>query len=311
MKVVDLHCDLLYYLALHSDRTPHDPEVPCSIPQLQKGGVALQVTAIFTETHPHSLLLGLTQLARFHQLPKHESLRFLPAFENASSFCLESEPLSHVLARLESILRQITPLYIGLTWNGENRFGGGIGAEAGLKADGKELLRYLSGKGIAIDFSHASDRLSGEMLNFIDQEKLALRVMASHCNFRAIENHPRNLPDEIAKEIFARNGIMGLVFYTLFLKSPDQLIEQIEHGLSLGGENSLAFGADYFAQIDFPDLHGGGFFPEMNNSSKYPYVLEKLKQTGRLSQDQIEKIASKNAWGFIHQAAAGAPRVSA
>jgi len=301
MDIVDLHCDLLGYLALSPDRTPQDPAPHCSIPQLLQGGVTTQVTAIYTDTDRTSLLCGLKQIECFKNLPKQGALKFIPAFENASSFCLESEPLSTVLKRLDHILTQISPLYIGLTWNGENRFGGGIGADAGLKEDGKELLRYLSGKGIAIDLSHASDSLSHGIFNCIDQESLSLRVMASHCNFRSVQDPPRNLPDEIAKEVFKRGGVMGLVFFSLFLKSPDQLLEHIEHGLSLGGENALAFGADFFSQLDVPKAwHDEGFHPEMSNASCYPCVLDMLKQSGTLSKSQIEKIASKNAMGFIN-----------
>lgn len=299
MPVVDLHCDLLFYLALNPDRTPNDPVSHCSFPQLHAGNVQLQVLAIYGETGLYSLLSGLKQIEIFQALEKHPSIQLLPAFESASAFCLENEPLDFVFKRLKQILTQITPLYISLTWNGENRFGGGIGSKAGLKKDGEELLRFLSGKGIAIDLSHATDQLSRETIDFIDNHKLELRIMASHCNFRKVENHPRNLPDDVAKEIIKREGLIGLVLYSKFLKNQQQLLEQIEYGLQLGGDNALAFGADFFCLEDFDDpSKAGHFFPEMADSSKYPSILNKLKQ---LSLKQLEAISSKNALRFINK----------
>ena len=169
MEIVDLHCDLLLYLAFSPNRDPFHPVARCSAHQLKAGNVSLQILAIYAETKPHSLLLGLKQLEIFQSLsqkyPEYfNSHNIRPAFENASAFALETEALDEVLERLENILTQIKPLYISLTWNGENRFGGGCGSASGLKKDGEELLTFLSGKGVAIDFSHASDKLARDCL---------------------------------------------------------------------------------------------------------------------------------------------------
>jgi len=303
MDIIDLHCDLLAYLVLSPDRTPRDLISRCSIPQLEAGRVQTQVLAISSETGIYSLLAGLEQFKIFLTLSEEYPGRFLPAIENASSFALENEPLDMVLKRLEKILAQILPLYISLTWNGENRFGGGCGAACGLKEDGKELLRFLSGKGIAVDFSHTSDHLASDLFNFIDQESLNIPVMASHSNFRAIVNNVRNLPDDIAKEIMRRRGIIGLVFYSSFLKAPEKLSKMVEHGLDLGGEKALALGADFFCLDDLTGLlhHGGGFFDEMADSSCYPQALDQLRKFTPLPETQLEGIASQNAFAFIEK----------
>lgn len=306
MDVVDIHCDLLCYLALDPKREPFHPSIRCSAPQLKAGNVKLQTLAIYTETNLYSLLYGLKQLEIFLSLPQKYPDYFtkqniLPAFENASAFSLEIEPLDSTLSRLETILAQITPLYISLTWNGENRFGGGCGSTSGLKKDGEELLKFLSGRGIAIDFSHASDRLARETLNYIDQHNLDLRVMASHSNFRALLDQPRNLPDDIAKEIIARRGLIGLVFYKKFLKNPQQLYQMIEYGHQLGGKESIAFGADFFCLDDLHSILDGpaGFFDEMSDSSKYPTILENIRREMGFTESELQAIASGNALQFI------------
>lgn len=307
MDVVDLHCDLLLYLAQDPKRDPFNPSIRCSAHQLKAGNVKLQVLAIYTETNAKCVINGTKQLKVFRALPEKypdyfNKQNILPAFENASGFAQEDEPLDALLNRLERILTQITPLYISLTWNGENRFGGGCGSDSGLKKDGEELLKFLSGRGIAIDFSHASDRLARETLNFIDKHGLDLRVMASHSNFRVLQDQLRNLPDDIAKEIIARKGIIGLVFFKKFLKEPRQLCDMIAYGHKLGGEQNLAFGADFFYLDDLaPKEEPWGFFDEMSDASKYPLILEGIRREMKFSEAEIKNIASQNALKFIAQ----------
>ncbi|NGX37028.1 MAG: hypothetical protein K1000chlam2_00178 [Chlamydiae bacterium] len=302
MNIVDLHCDLLSYLAAKPGRDPLNPIIRCSGPQLKAGNVTLQTLAIFSETTDDSFLFGLKQIEIFLSLSQKYPDYFtedniVPAFENASAFALENEPLDDIFTRLENILTQITPLYISLTWNGENRFGGGCGSQAGLKPDGKELLQFLSGRGIAIDFSHTTDKLARDILNTIDTHNLDLRVLASHSNFRAVHDHIRNLPDEIAQEIIRRKGLIGFVLYKAFLGAPENLQKQIEHGLKLGAQNALAFGADFFCLDDFSGLVGpnGGFFESMSDASKYPSILAQLA----LSEEMLLALSSQNAHSFI------------
>lgn len=284
-----------------------DPRARCSFPQLKAGGVKLQVTALFTETEKNSEKICEQQIQILEQLPKHypneatlfngtlsEKISLLAAVENASGLCGEEEPLETGLKRLDALLRRLPCLYISLTWNGENRFGGGAGSTAGLKEDGKCFLKAMSGK-VALDLSHSSDRLAFEALNFIDKEALQIPILASHSNFRARCGHLRNLPDEIAREIICRKGVIGLVFYKKFLQPAtiQGLLEQIEHGLQLGGEKTIAFGSDFFCTEDFPQF-AHGFIDGLGNASQYPQFFRILEERGLNPQ-----LFSENALRFI------------
>ena len=188
--IVDLHCDLLSYLTHKPGRTFLDAASRVSASQLAAGNVKVQTLAIYTPEHQKSAELGAAQVEKFCQIAQLPSLpRFLPAFENASSFCNPEEPLIEGLKRLDhyhALLGKI--FYISLTWNGENRFGGGTDAPGGLKRDGKILLEWMAGKQVAVDLSHASDPLSYEIIEFIDQQALEIPIIASHSNFRAVQN---------------------------------------------------------------------------------------------------------------------------
>ncbi len=306
MHVIDLHCDLLSYLAHKPGRTPMAPEVRCSLPQLEKGGVKLQVMAMASMTEPGDEALGMKQrdhlmnfpLAHFSGELKDQP-QVIGAFENASAFCGEDEPLEAGLKRLSETLEMMPLLYISLTWNVENRFGGGTGSTSGLKPDGKTLLEFLSGKGVAVDFSHTSDALAGDLLNFLDSKNLDIPVMASHSNFRAVQNEQRNLPDPFAREIFRRGGIIGFVFFKTFVGPHfETIVDHIEHGLSLGGENQLALGADFFYDKDWATAlkKSGkpyGFFDEMQDASCYPGLLDFLGN--HFPTSFLEKLSHKNA----------------
>lgn len=323
--ISDLHCDLLCYLANDPQRSAFDRDVRCSIPQLLKGSVKFQVLPIFTETLNNSSRLGSKQAEIFCQLPKiypgkfefnnttfdideddNGSIKIMLAIENASSFADEAEPFEDCLTRLESYQNAAgNILYISLTWNTENRFGGGASTSIGLKPDGKLLLNYLHEKKIAVDLSHASDLLAFEILNYIDANNLDLSVIASHSNLREVTNAPRNLPDELALEILKRKGLIGINFVRYFVGSetPQNFIKQLERFLMLGGEKQVCFGADFFYGGDVsaafykpPEIL---FFPEYGDSSVYPKVLDLWKQHLGLGNDTLQNIANKNLKQFL------------
>lgn len=305
MQVADFHCDLLSYLAEGDDRTAYDAASHASIPQMQAGQVALQTLAVYTKTTPDSVRQGTKQAEIFFQIekkyPEFKTIKPVMAIENASSFCEEQEPLDKGFERLQSWLKRAGKIaYISLTWNGENRFGGGNATQVGLKPDGKELLRLMEGKNIAIDLSHTSDRLAEELLEFT--EGLEIPVIASHSNFRTVSFHPRNLPDIIAKEIGARKGLIGLNFVRVFLgnQGPEAFLKQAEHADKLGLLNHLCFGADFFPDHDMPPelSYMKPFFLEgFENSSCYPRVIDLFLKY--LPRDILARIACHNLAKFL------------
>lgn len=323
MRIADLHCDLLLYLAANWRRTPNDLAVRCAIPQLRKGNVHLQVCAIFTETNPESVKKGEEQLKIFKDLPINypkdfvhfskwndnidSQINLLMAFENASGFCSENESLQSGIARLEKIMHSISkPFYISLTWNSENRFGGGALSRVGLKTDGKYFLDFLDKRQIAIDLSHASDALAHDTIDYIIGKNLDIPLLASHSNGRKIMDVPRNLPDEIAKEIFRRKGIIGFNLYGGFIgDSASKIVHHFAHWLELGGENFIGFGADFFYEGDLPPLSQAnyhGYLSGFEDSSCYGRLLELLQTELKLAESTLEKFAHGNLLNFYTKA---------
>ncbi len=320
--IIDLHCDLLSYLQEVPDVDPRKKGgIGCSFPALIEGNVKMQIMAIYTSTQKDSSELGLRQSLIFKEiLTKYNDLLYficdsetlntvsesktigaIAAIENASGFCEENDSLKDGFRKLEKIISNTGGiLYIGLTHHTENRFGGGNTSKAGLKEDGKALLEYVNGKKIAIDFSHTSDALAFEMMNYISKYNLDLPVIASHSNFRSVFNHPRNLPDDIAKEIIKRNGVIGINFVRAFVnnENPNAIYDHIDYGITLGGADALCFGADFFYTDSHPDQSRRPFFhKEHENAGCYPSIQKNLSE--RISPELIEKISNLNVIKFI------------
>jgi len=326
IPVVDLHCDLLCYLEGDSGRTARDLAVRCSIPQLRAGGVKGQVLAVYTATQLGSAEKGWAQVEIFRQLPENYPDDFeimnrpsqfgaleqvgrigiLLAIENASSFCGEDDDLEESLRRLDALHDELGNIaYISMTWNSENRFGGGNETEIGLKEDGKRLLDFLHQKQIPIDFSHTSDPLAYDILRYLDSHQLEIPVLASHSNFRAVSDFHRNLPDDLAREIMRRGGVIGINFVRPFVGYDDLefFAKQLQHGLDLGGEGHLCFGADFFYGGDLPPERQHPdemlFFAECNDASSYGTVMDLWRQHLSVSEELLVKIANGNAEKYL------------
>lgn len=304
--IYDLHCDLLAYLECKPSATPFERESLCSIPEMKKGNVKFQVLPIYTMTDNESKTKGMRQFDFFMSLLKdysdyyfhvkkpsdldkiNEKIGITLAIENASGFCDENETFEEGLKSLKKILDSSERIfYISLTWNNENRFGGGQPSKIGLKEDGKRLLDFMDEENIAVDFSHSSDYLCEDILNYIDSNNLRIPVIASHSNYRNITNHLRNLPDEYVQEIIKRKGLIGLNFVKRF--SGDGMISQIDqhlaYGISKGAENAICFGADFF--FGFDKYHEKETFYEgLSTSSSYPKALEILKKVSNFEKHE-------------------------
>lgn len=151
--------------------------------------------------------------------------------------------------KLENIqaLKNLGVKMCTLTWNGENELGRGVGASGsgGLTAFGRNVIREFEAAGIIADLSHASPELFWDVA-----EEAKKPLVASHSNAWRVCKHRRNLTDEQFMAIKASGGLVGLNFYTAFLReepekaSMEDLLRHAEHFLSLGGEDTLAMGGD-------------------------------------------------------------------
>lgn len=175
-----------------------------------------------------------------------------------------------------------------LTWNGENELAGGAAVTGGLKPTGREVLRELERCRIAADVSHLNDE------SFRNVIELARRpVIATHSNSRRLCNVPRNLTDDQFRCIAERGGLVGLNFFTGFLREDtenacmEDILWHAEHFLSLGGEDVLALGSDF---------DGAAMPRDLPDCGALPALAERL--TAAFGFTLSRKICYKNALDF-------------
>ena len=134
---------------------------------------------------------------------------------------------------------------INPTWNRANALSGSHceDKERGLSDRGRAFVRNAAQAGILMDVSHLSERGFWDLMELTDKP-----VVASHSNARCVYDHSRSLTDDQFRAICQTGGTVGLNFYTDFVGRPatlDQFRRHLDHFLHLGGEDTIALGADF------------------------------------------------------------------
>ena len=139
---------------------------------------------------------------------------------------------------------------VGLTWNGRNLLGDGVavGARGGLTRFGRAAVAEMNRLGIVIDVSHMADEGIRDSI-----EASADPIIASHSNARALCAHPRNLPDDLARALASRGGVIGLHMLAQFITGSteatlDQFLNHIDHFAQLVGPAHVGLGPDCMEQ---------------------------------------------------------------
>ena len=74
----------------------------------------------------------------------------------------------------------------------------------GLNEQGRAVVREMNRLGMVINVSHGSDETIAQTV-----ELSADPVVATHHGMRALNNIPRNMPDELMKKLAAKGGVIG------------------------------------------------------------------------------------------------------
>ena len=269
----DLHCDLPMYLAMAEGRSADDEECPCSLSAMSEGAICTQICAIFSAPEPGAREFVLKQIAALEAVQRsarQRGIQILWALEHAGGIFQNGWKGDWEL--FDATEERLGPCaYVTPTWNGPSRFGGGSGCEEGLTDAGRTLLYGLAARGVPVDFSHMSDALARDVLEWHEQHAPELAVLASHSNLRGVCDHPRNLPDWLWSSLVERGGCIGLCWYPLFVgPRPEDLLRHAEVLLQCA-PHACGSGADLFLESDpYPPgapLSRVKFFPALSRSS--------------------------------------------
>lgn len=82
----------------------------------------------------------------------------------------------------------------------------------GLSEFGKEVVREMNRLGMFIDISHVSVKVMNDVLDITNAP-----IIASHSSARALNDHTRNVPDDVLKRVAKNGGVIMVNFLPGFL----------------------------------------------------------------------------------------------
>jgi membrane dipeptidase len=179
----------------------------------------------------------------------------------------------------------------GLVYREKKQLPGGFRAYGiFLTEEGKKLILRAIDMGIIIDCSHMSDRGFYQLCALTDKP-----FLATHSNYRTCTGAPRNLTDDMARELASRGGLAGINIYPPFLSdgsaTVDDILRHTDYALEHFGERFVAFGGD----IDGTD--GKYPAPLSEKESIHDALIDAFLK--RYPERVVRRIAGENVVEFL------------
>ncbi|MCD6323893.1 MAG: dipeptidase [Desulfurococcales archaeon] len=199
-------------------------------------------------------------------------------------------PLSEPADLIE--LSELGVKVLGLTWNVENGFAASCMSrkDYGLTGSGEELVKLANKLGVVVDLAHASEKTMLDVLSVSRKP-----VLISHTAAKALNDHPRNVSDEVLEELKRNGGVVGATLVPSFLRQDgkatlEDFVRHVMHFVEVAGPDHVGVGTDF---LGIPSTPEG-----LENASKVQAVLEALLKEG-LSESEVEGIAWRNAYRVL------------
>ena len=175
---------------------------------------------------------------------------------------------------------------MGLQHFFDNRLGGSLHGQSGegLTQFGREAVAEMERIGIIIDVAHSSPAVVRDVLAMATRP-----IIVSHTGLKGNCDTPRNLEDDLMKEIAAKGGLIGVGFWDAAScdYSPAGVVRSIRYGIDLLGVEHIALGSDY----------DGGTTVLFDASEIAILTHEMLKAD--FTEEEIMRVMGENAIRFL------------
>jgi len=229
--VVDTHDDTTQrFLDGKFDLGERSGSGSIDIPRMKEGGLGAIFFSIWIPSKiigPEAVDRALVQIdAVREQVRKHSSDIVLAttaaevreARKEGKIAALMGVEGGHMINSDLGVLRSYAALgvrYMTLTHSGNDEWADSSADKAvhnGLTNFGKDVVREMNRLGVMVDISHVSDKTFYDAL-----ETSKAPLIASHSSCRAICAAPRNMTDEMMKDLAAKGGVVQINYHVGFL----------------------------------------------------------------------------------------------
>ncbi|WP_435743254.1 dipeptidase [Microbacterium sp. PMB16] len=307
--VADAHNDLLCAVASRPSEDWASFFRSQWLPQLQAGGVDLQVLPVFIDDayRPEGALRRtLRMIEAAHRLAEGNA--------DAVGLCLSGGDIDRVIAEgrialvlaLEGmpgiaddveLLETVHRLGVrvgSVAHFGRSAFADGSGEDAAgsrLTRTGIRAVAEMERIGMIFDVSHLGAGGVDHVLELASRP-----VIATHSSARALFDHHRNLTDEQLAGIAMGGGVVCVNFFAPYLHADthtlDVLVDHLEHAVSIAGIEHVGMGPDFVREVledttapcCVQDMVEGvpadRYLPGLEGPSGLPLVTEALLNRG-------------------------------
>jgi membrane dipeptidase len=206
-------------------------ELHTDIPRLLQGGVGAQFWSVYvpveTAQNGQALLTTLEQIELVHAMIKQypdvfqlalTSQDILACRSAGKIACLIGVEGGHCIENSLGVLRQLYDRgarYMTLTHSQTLAWADSATDDPqhdGLTPLGEEIVREMNRLGMLVDLSHVSIATMQDALRVSRAP-----VIYSHSSARAIADHPRNVPDDVLRQVRENGGVVMVNFYSGFI----------------------------------------------------------------------------------------------
>jgi membrane dipeptidase len=229
--VVDTHDDTTQrFLDGKFDIGARHDDGSIDVPRMREGGLDAIFFSIWIPskvTGPEAVNRAIAQIeAVREQALKHPkelalattSAEVRAAYKQGKIAALMGVEGGHMINSDLDVLRKFASLgvrYMTLTHSGNDEWADSSTdkpAHNGLTEFGKDVVREMNRLGVMVDISHVSDK------TFYDALEISRAPMiASHSSCRALCDVPRNMTDQMMKDLAAKGGVVQINYHVGFL----------------------------------------------------------------------------------------------